>query len=491
MTSCRPCTCPSWWPRCSRRRGPWCLLAATLCIVAEALIRVFRGRLEERPALLLLLSAAVLEVIVMFFSPWEVMAEVVWQLVLLAVAIGVLRYGALGIEVVVRRAVVYGVLTGLVLLAFLGSTAAVALGAPEGPLPTVLAAVVVAAALGPARDLLQGVVDGIVYGRRDDPWAALGRLRDPGARGDSLLPDVLASLASGLHLPWARVDDVTGLTRAEWRTRTDVASDPVEETGAPSASLPLVLAGENLGILHLGARRGQRNLTPPDLRLLEAVAPLLAAVLQAEGVAEAVVAERDRFRQDLHDGLGPSLTGIGLGLEALQTRGADAQLLTRLREEVSLALEETRRIIDDLRPTALDRHDLADALRHRAAQVSDAVSVQLDLPDPFPRLDATVEKVAFRIVDEAITNVVRHAQASQCLVRVTVEDQVVVEISDDGVGLGPAASREDGVGLRSMQDRAARVGGRLRVESRDPGTRIVVDLPSATPRATAPVEVGL
>ena len=471
--------------------GALVLLAATVCIVADALRRVTRGRLEERPALLLLLSAALLEVLAMFFSPWEWMAEVVWQLVLVSVAVGVLRYGALGIEVVVRRAVVYGALTGLVLLAFLASTAAVALGAPEGPLPTVVAAAVVAAALGPARDRMQRAVDRIVYGERGDPWTALGRLSDPGARGVSLLPDVLESLGGRLHLSWARVDDVTGRARATWSGSGQPDAAASEEQPAPSASVPLTLAGETLGVLHLGARRGQRTLAPPDLRLIEAVAPLIAAVLQAERVAEAVVTERDRFRQDLHDGLGPSLTGIGLGLEALQTRGADPELLSRLRHEVALALEETRRIIDDLRPTALDRHDLADALRHRAAQVSEAVSVQLDLPDPFPRLDPTVEKVAFRIVDEAITNVVRHAQASRCLVRVTVEDQVVVEISDDGVGLGQAASREDGIGLRSMQDRAARVGGRLRLESRDPGTRIVVDLPCATPRAIAPVEAGL
>jgi signal transduction histidine kinase len=276
------------------------------------------------------------------------------------------------------------------------------------------------------------------------------------------------------------------------------AGDALASWGDPSGrggALPLTFAGEDLGELRLGTRRGETALGRADRQLLEAVVPLIAAVvhtsrltdeLRAERnrVVEATQAERRRLRQELHDGLGPSLTGVGLGLEAAQagplsTDPRTAELLDRLRTEVAASLEEIRRIIEDLRPASLDGADLVTALRRRTSVAADAgLVVHLELGSDLPALPPDVETAVFRIADEALTNVVRHARATTCTVTLSADDTLTLTVADDGVGFdGP---RPGGVGIGSMQERAGRLGGRLRVERRTPGTVVTAELPLRT-----------
>jgi signal transduction histidine kinase len=263
----------------------------------------------------------------------------------------------------------------------------------------------------------------------------------------------------------------------------------------------LSFAGDSLGELRVGTRRGEAGLGRADRQLLDTVTPLIAAVVHAvrlsddlrterNRVVEATESERRRLRQELHDGLGPSLTGIGLGLEAAQSRPAAAdpgtqELLGRLRTEVASSVEEIRRIIEARRPVSLDGADLVTALRRRTAVAAESgLEVRLAV-DELPALPADVETAAFRIADEAINNVVRHASASRCIVSLSVADGVLtLEVSDDGVGA--AGQRDGGVGLESMRDRAERLGGHLTLTpnpgtknpgTKNPGTRVVAHLP--------------
>jgi signal transduction histidine kinase len=196
-------------------------------------------------------------------------------------------------------------------------------------------------------------------------------------------------------------------------------------------------------------------------------------------VVAATQAERVRLRQELHDGLGPALTGIGLGLEALTPRvpTMDVELVTRLRAEVAGSLEGTRRIIDDLRPSALDDGDLGAALRRRAEQLrASGLVVDVDIPAELPVLPAAVAVAVFRIAEEAMTNVVRHSGAGRARLAVSrAGNQIVLEVEDDGVG--PGAGRAGGVGIVSMRNRAERLGGRFEIVATDPGTRVRVHLP--------------
>jgi signal transduction histidine kinase len=143
------------------------------------------------------------------------------------------------------------------------------------------------------------------------------------------------------------------------------------------------------------------------------------------------------------------------------------------------AIKDVRRLVYELRPPALDELGLVGALQENIARFA-PFPVQFDfhLPEPLPELPAAVEVAAFRIVQEAINNVVRHAQAKHCSIRLAMQAQsLVVEVSDDGCGL-PVATGRAGVGLQSMQERAAELDGSCSIDSKpNHGTRIVANLP--------------
>jgi signal transduction histidine kinase len=202
-------------------------------------------------------------------------------------------------------------------------------------------------------------------------------------------------------------------------------------------------------------------------------------------VTAATLSERDRLRRDLHDGLGPSLSGIALGLEAasgaLEGDPATARsLLTRTRVEADAAVREIRRVLDGLRPGALDLNDLPGAVRDTARSLGMGVAggPTFDLrADPISDLAPAVEEAAFRIVAESLTNVARHAAAEHCEVSLARADgDLRIAVTDDGNG--PSSGSTTGHGLESMRRRAADLGGTVSVESRLPrGTTVLAVLP--------------
>jgi len=187
--------------------------------------------------------------------------------------------------------------------------------------------------------------------------------------------------------------------------------------------------------------------------------------------------ERVRLRRELHDGLGPSLAAIGLGLRQLEQRAGGGSV-RELADEVQRAVSEVRRICDGLRPAALNELGLAGALT-ASIEPLQRFGPRITLTvDDLPTLGPAVEVAAFRIVMEAVTNAVRHADAQHVQVRVGYDDGVTVRVADDGRGL--AKDRVPGVGLRGMSDRADEVGGRLTIRSGSPaGTAVHAWLPAA------------
>ena len=174
--------------------------------------------------------------------------------------------------------------------------------------------------------------------------------------------------------------------------------------------------------------------------------------------------ERRRLRRDLHDGLGPALASLTFKLDAarsLMTRDparADA-LLSTVADQMQITVAEIRRLVYNLRPPALDQLGLAAALAESAGQVG-GVAVVVDAPSDLPALPAAVEVAAYRIAQEALTNVARHADARHCWLRLWLENNhLCLEVRDDGRGL-PAEVRS-GVGLHAMQERAAELGRRV------------------------------
>jgi signal transduction histidine kinase len=196
--------------------------------------------------------------------------------------------------------------------------------------------------------------------------------------------------------------------------------------------------------------------------------------------------ERRRLRRDLHDGLGPTLAGIGLGLDLAAVepdQDAAARMLAELRKETTAAVEDVRRLVEGLRPPALDELGLVSAIRQqvdRLAVRSPGLTVTVRSPSPLPPLCAATEVAAYRIAVEAVTNTVRHAAARTCTVEVVVDGVLRVVVTDDG--RGPGQARTSGVGLTAMAERAAEVGGTCAVTPTGPrGTTVLAELPLDAP----------
>ncbi|MEU4170821.1 sensor histidine kinase [Streptomyces sp. NPDC026665] len=462
-----------------------CLLVVVVCaliITGHTLVRLIRSRPPKRQQLAWMVSVLAVLVPALFLAPRPV-HTVLGVLLPVAVAVGVLRHRMLGVEIALRRTLVYGALTAVVVSVYLLASAGVGALWPRGLLPGVLAAALVAIGLNPARERLQRAVDWWIYGGRRDPLRALIQLGDQMADvGEhALLPAALEAVKSAVRAPAASVTGPDGK-----------ALVTPEALLGPAHRVELRLAGRALGVLTVAERTPGEPYGRDDKRLLAALAQQLAVIVRAlelgesvaaerDRVVEATRAERDRLRTDLHDGLGPSLAGIGLGLQAAVDGLATddtvpiSTLLERIREEVVGAVAEIRRIIDGLRPLVLDRFGLAEAARRHALSLTPVLKVDVRV-GPLPPLPPAVESAAYRILTEALTNAARHARARQVDVRLTaVGRHLRITVTDDGIGTPTAYPA--GIGVASMRRRAHALGGRFELTGSDLGTTVTAALP--------------
>jgi two-component system, NarL family, sensor kinase len=267
------------------------------------------------------------------------------------------------------------------------------------------------------------------------------------------------------------------------------ASTPVE-------SFDMVAHGDHIGHLIVATRSPGSRFTPRERRLLSDVALQAAVAAEAtrligdlqysrERLIMAREEERRRIRRDLHDGLGPSLAGMSMQVRAAHKLAAEqtrvAQILQGLEGDLRSCASEMRQLVDQLRPPALD-NGLKAALHAECQRfTSGALSVRLSAADDLDGLPAAIEVAAYRIVAEALTNVVRHSGASTCEITVHRSSSLRMTVIDDGIGL--TQPTRDGRGLTSMRERAYEVGGECTISDADPhGTVIDVELPlSPTP----------
>jgi signal transduction histidine kinase len=464
----------------------------TVAVLAVGLVglvvRYRRAREVERRQLLWLLLAA--GVVVAAVAPWSLVAgtpiAVLFSIPLVpaAIAIAVLRHQLLDIRLVLARALAWLLLSAAAVVAYVALVAVLDTAVSRAFGRSAFAPVVVAVLLAPLLPRLQREAERWVYGDRRDPARVASRLSVHLASGDERgLQGVVASLGSALRFPWVAVRDGDQLL-AE-------AGERPERT----IRLPLAYAGAVVGELEIGLRSGERELAAVDLSTIQLVAaPLAVAVgalrlstdLQASR-GRLVVAgeeERRRLRRDLHDGLGPALTGIAMTAEAAgnfldsdprRTR----ELLAGLRDHVGTAIADVRRLVDDLRPPALDEVGLVGAIQQRADQLrlrpdGSSLDVRLVAPQDLPPLPAAVEVAAYRIATEALVNIARHADATSAQVRVRCNGALEIEVTDDG---GGTADWVPGVGLASMRERADEVSGRVVAGPSGHGGRVHASFP--------------
>ena len=473
--------------------GAFLLLAAVSASLASFGVRFRSSVGEERQQLrwvgLSLAVAVMLGVVGIFLwgvVPGAGVLPAVASLVLPAgIAVAILRYRLFELDLVVNRAAVYAVLTGVVVIAYVAAVGLIGtVLSPTGDLVASLVVTgIVAVSFQPLRERVQRLVNRLMYGERDDPYAAiarLGRSLTSAVQLTAVLPTVVETLGQTLALRYVALV---------------VEAEVVAEYGAPAGEslvVPLVHQGVAVGELRLAGRQGEQ-LRQRDERLIADLAPQVAAAVHAvelsnelqaarQHIVELREEERRRIRRDLHDGLGPALAGLTFTLEAVRNlttsdlRRADA-LLVSATAQVQAMIGDVRRLIYGLRPPALDQLGLAASIRGLAAQESwPQTVVTVSAPPSLQPLPAAVEVAAYWIVQEALTNAKRHARARTCAVRLIVRPgALLLEIADDGRGLGTGS---EGIGLQTMKERAAEIGGTCEITSRPGGgTTVSATLP--------------
>jgi signal transduction histidine kinase len=326
----------------------------------------------------------------------------------------------------------------------------------------------------------------------------------PNPDGETVLETVAGEDAEtyvGMKLDPTRSKSARVLERARSERVDSVIDDPeVDQHAARSMAartglfVPLLVRDRAIGVIVAhDKQQPDPRFTDEDVRIAEAFAERAAVAIDlSERVAtdalRRVVAgqelERQRLARELHDETGQALTSILLGLKNLEEAKSDDDVrrsVLELRELVVSTLHDVRRLAVELRPKALDDFGLVPALQRLAETFAEQTSVDVHVEAALgdSRLQGEAETAVYRIVQEALTNVIKHANARTVSVVLTRKDgAVVVVIEDDGRGFDPSANHAKGLGLLGMRERIALVGGRLSVESApDRGTTVAVEVP--------------
>jgi signal transduction histidine kinase len=417
-------------------------------------------------------------------------------LIPLSIAVAVLRFHLYDIDLLINRTLVYGALSVIVVglyILVVGSLGAL-LQLQGSLFASLLATALVAVMFAPLRERLQRAVNRLMYGQRDDPYkvlSGLGERLETTLAPSAVLPTIVESVAQALKLPYAAIT---------LKRNAEGESVKVAQYGKKSVGEPLIVAlsyqQETVGELIVSPRSAGESFSNSDLKLLgdlahqvgvAAHAVRLTADLQRsrERLVTAREEERKRLRRDLHDGVGPQLAALTLKLETarnlLSHDPETAALIGELSEGARATVSDVRRSVRALRPPALDELGLVAALREGAAHYSqNGLHISVEAPESLPPLPAAVEVATYHIAQEAMTNVVRHAGASTCSMRITLDEEAGVlhlEVGDDGRGVGE--DHKVGVGTHSMRERAEELGGKCTIEALPlrRGTLVSVELP--------------
>ncbi|HEX6383368.1 MAG TPA: histidine kinase [Anaerolineae bacterium] len=434
------------------------------------------------------------------------------SLALIPISIGMamLRSRLWEIDFLINRTLVYGALTAVVVGVYVLTVTALGglFQSRSNLLVSLIATGLVAVLFQPLRERLQRGVNHLVYGERDDPYRVLSRLGqrlEATLEAEAILPTTVEMITQVLKLPYAAlaVKQENGLTVAA------ACGTPGDWQGL--LHVPLLSQATMVGELLVAPRAPGEKFSASDQRLLHNLAHQIGPVVHTlrlsadlqqvasdlqrsrEQLVLTREEERRRLRRDLHDGLGPTLAALALSATTIGDLieidpAAAVSLAKELEVEIRAAVADVRRLVYELRPPTLDELGLVAAIRERAMQYSmprrgggeagnqGGLQVFVEAPERLPPLPAAVEVAVYRITLEALTNVTHHAQARNCSVRLTPGDVLELEISDDGIGLPP--TYQAGVGLLSMRERAAELGGTCIIESRrGVGTRVHVRLP--------------
>jgi signal transduction histidine kinase len=344
------------------------------------------------------------------------------------------------------------------------------------------------AAVWPAQRWLRPQIAHIVHGTDENAYALMSRLSQ---QAGGALPEG-SLLGSMVHL----LAEALGVAYVGLETEDEglAAAYGAPPAGTTAITFPLHYATQALGTLHIAPRLVAGTPVYVDGQLLHNLARQVSLTLYAARLSADVQASRRRIvtareegrrqlRRDLHDGLGPSLATLTMQADTARElvyddpAGAE-RLLGELVDQAQATVAEVRRIVHGLRPPALDELGLYGALELLATSLSSpGLEITVELPAARPTLSAAQEVAIYRIVQEALTNVSRHAAARQATVSLTDEQSgLALAICDDGSG--PPQDAGGGMGLHNMRERAEELGGTLVIRPNEPaGTCLLATFP--------------
>ncbi|MFC5469507.1 sensor histidine kinase [Cohnella suwonensis] len=441
--------------------------------------------------------------------------------------LSILRHRLWDIDPLVNRTLVYAALSACIIAIYILSVTYLGgiFHTEDNLFISLSATAVVAVLFAPLKELLQRAVNRMLYGKKDEPFSVLAELSrqwEQPMAPEAAADVIVRTIRESLRLPYAAISFTLN------GRETVVASAGTGSSDIDPISLPIVHRGEDLGFLLVSPRSPGEPLTAEDRRLLDVLirqaGPIIQGIKMSVGLqllaADAqesrerlVLAreeERRRLRRNLHDDLAPKLAALALNAAAAERyvrKDPDTAtvMLSELRKVIRSTVDEIRALVHDLRPLALDELGLLGAVRERIDelaktrhQLSEAMAgpafrIDIETDEELPPLPAAVEVAAFRIVTESVVNVIRHSRASLCTVKIGVlaDSQLRIEISDNGIGFAErkAASRNGGIGMKSMREQAAELGGHCLFEQRaEGGMRVSAILPFVVTEEERPDE---
>lgn len=412
-----------------------------------------------------------------------------------SIVLGVLRYRLFDIDLVIRRSVVYGVLSLGIAAVYIGAAAApgLALGSQIPAELAVVLTIIAAVAFQPVRRRLEALADRWVFGARVNRYKLLttfGASLEQTIELPELLPTLADTIRRGLAASWARV------------SLPDLSATAGEPTGVAALTVPLERSGQTVGQIECGAKHG--GYEPVDLELLTTLAGQAATAIAnvqltaelaerlhelARSRARIIAAqdtERRRIERDLHDGAQQHVVALIMKLRLARNQLGRGE---RSAEDVLGELQtDTRQLLADLRdlahgihPPVLSDRGLVAAVEARADRQPLDVAVHAEPALREQRLGSDVEVAAYFTVCEALTNIVKHAHTNQAQIALsTVNGHLEIVVSDNGTGY--TATQGGGHGLTNLRDRVEALGGSLHVEGHPgAGTSVRVELPVGAP----------
>jgi signal transduction histidine kinase len=425
---------------------------------------------------------------------WHLLNELVYlismSLLPLSLTIAVSRYRLFDIDIIINRTLVYGSLTitTMGIYTFIVGYIGNRIQAISQSTLAFLATGLVALIFQPLRERLQKSINRFMFGERDDPFVILSSLAERleiASEPEDILPSIVETVGQALKIPYIAIEVNQGQSTSVI-TEYGIRRKEFER-------FPLIYQSEMVGQLVIARRSPQEQFREAEYRLLRNIARQTGAAVHAAKLAadlrrsrqqlvNAREEERRRLRRDLHDGLGPTLASLTLKIDnARNELNKDPESADRLLVETKALIQETlkdiRRLVYELRPPSLDDLGLLKAIQAFINQQNiNTLHVQIAADSSQSELPAAVEVAAYRITLEAITNVIRHAQATRAIISLSHQkEDLIIEIHDNGRGLPEPLPA--GVGITSMKERAEELGGHLVINSQGSGTNLRANLP--------------